>query len=470
MACKRTAASDLNHDNWNHEDEPEESGTFAMASREILEKRIVRTAKRRLPTVAEGTTRSAFSGFSGFKALSTPTTSSFSFLSNTNFTSGSTAQTTSTLSSITPASNGINKAPENGLSSSAANIQEESKKSVDSSEKKNDTTSKKPSEYFAKLRGLNESVTQWIRTHVESNPFCLLTPIFRDYERYLKEIETQHGKETCESSTTEEKNNENTKSTEKNTSKLILDTNKPAIESKSKSDNVTPTIKSIFDKDNNAFGNKTNIGDNPFLKKARSIEFNSKPEDNGTKLETKSLTFPQSNSSTFSFGQSQTTNTSVTSAGFSFGGGKPFTFGANAIAPQNTESKNENGEKDDDDEPPKVEFKPVTEDGAIYEKRCKVFVKKDGVFGDRGIGVLFLKPTPNGKTQLIVRAENSLGNLLLNTLLTSSIPTKRMNEKTVMLVCLPLAESQPPPTPILLRVKTSEDADSLLEALESNKK
>lgn len=55
MACKRTATSDLNHDNWNHEDEPEESGTFAMAPQEILEKRIVRTAKRRLPSSAEVT-------------------------------------------------------------------------------------------------------------------------------------------------------------------------------------------------------------------------------------------------------------------------------------------------------------------------------------------------------------------------------------------------------------------------------
>lgn len=106
----------------------------------------------------------------------------------------------------------------------------------------------------------------------------------------------------------------------------------------------------------------------------------------------------------------------------------------------------------------------------MIPSRCKVFFKKDKVYSDRGVGVLFLKPTPNGKTQLIVRADNSLGNLLLNTLLTESIRTQRMNKNTVMVVCLPLPDSAPPPVPVLLRVKTSEDADALLEALDSNKK
>lgn len=106
----------------------------------------------------------------------------------------------------------------------------------------------------------------------------------------------------------------------------------------------------------------------------------------------------------------------------------------------------------------------------IFFCRCKVFVKKDGNFTDRGVGMLFLKPTPNEKTQLLVRAETSLGNLLLNTLLTESIPTKRMNKNTIMLVCLPLPDSTPPPVPVLLRVKTDEDADKLLEALNKHKK
>lgn len=102
--------------------------------------------------------------------------------------------------------------------------------------------------------------------------------------------------------------------------------------------------------------------------------------------------------------------------------------------------------------------------------RCKVFVKKDGNFSDRGVGTLFLKPTPNEKTQLIVRADTSCGNLLLNTILNDTIPTQRMGKNNVMMVLLPTPESKPPPTPILLRVKTSEDADALLEVLDKHKK
>lgn len=53
MASKRNATSDLNHDNWNYEDEPEEAGTFAKAAQDILEKRVTKTAKRRLPASSE---------------------------------------------------------------------------------------------------------------------------------------------------------------------------------------------------------------------------------------------------------------------------------------------------------------------------------------------------------------------------------------------------------------------------------
>lgn len=48
MAHKRTATTDLNHDNWNEENEPEEPGTFAKASSDVLEKRVLKAARRRL--------------------------------------------------------------------------------------------------------------------------------------------------------------------------------------------------------------------------------------------------------------------------------------------------------------------------------------------------------------------------------------------------------------------------------------
>lgn len=50
MSGKRTATTELNHDNWNEENEPEEAGTFVLASNDILEKRVIKTARRRLPS------------------------------------------------------------------------------------------------------------------------------------------------------------------------------------------------------------------------------------------------------------------------------------------------------------------------------------------------------------------------------------------------------------------------------------
>ena len=49
------------------------------------------------------------------------------------------------------------------------------------------TTSR--SKYLQQLRALNESVNKWITDHVNKNPHCVLTPIFKDYEKHLAEVE-----------------------------------------------------------------------------------------------------------------------------------------------------------------------------------------------------------------------------------------------------------------------------------------
>ncbi|XP_011315339.1 nuclear pore complex protein Nup50 [Fopius arisanus] len=473
MASKRTATSELNHENWNSEDVPEDAGKFAVASHEILEKRVVRTAKRRLGGGEGGATKNAFGSFAGFKTSPTATTAAFSFLKSKSAPAIPSSQP-STMFSLTSSSNGSAQTPENGLSMSSMpsmHLEKPSESQQKPLQEKKETIFKESSEYFAKLKGLNESVAQWIKTHVDANPFCILTPIFRDYDRYLKEIEAKREEQTVKTSEDAKTSKEPPKS-----GLFEMPTKNPSDSSDSVFTQKTaptsgsifgsgPSGKSIFEdaEGKNAFGGDAN----PFLNK-KTESPNKLAEQKLEKTETKALSFPQTTTGTFSFGQSSTTGTS--SASFTFGSGKPFSFGSSVVAPQVSEGKDGAEGNEDEDEPPKVEFKPVTEAGAIYEKRCKVFFKKDKVYSDRGVGILFLKPTPSGKTQLIVRAENSLGNLLLNTLLTESLRTQRMNKNTVMLVCLPLPDSQPPPVPVLFRVKTSEDADSLLEQLDSHKK
>ena len=66
------------------------------------------------------------------------------------------------------------------------------------------------------------------------------------------------------------------------------------------------------------------------------------------------------------------------------------------------------------------------------------------------------------------------GNILLNILLSPSMPMKRQGKNNVFLVCVPNPPIDPKktssdPTPMLIRVKTGEDADELLAKLEELK-
>lgn len=92
----------------------------------------------------------------------------------------------------------------------------------------------------------------------------------------------------------------------------------------------------------------------------------------------------------------------------------------------------------------------------------------DGKYSDRGIGTLHLKKV-DSKVQLIVRADTNLGNILLNIILNESVPLQRMGKNNVMMICLPTPESKPPPSSVLLRVKTAEEADELYETLSKHK-
>lgn len=47
MAGKRAATRDINHENWDQEDEPEEAGEFEKAPESVLKTRVIKTAKRR---------------------------------------------------------------------------------------------------------------------------------------------------------------------------------------------------------------------------------------------------------------------------------------------------------------------------------------------------------------------------------------------------------------------------------------
>ncbi len=47
--------------------------------------------------------------------------------------------------------------------------------------------------YLAHLKALNTQVVKWIKDHVDKNPYVILSPVFTDYEKHIKELEEKHG-------------------------------------------------------------------------------------------------------------------------------------------------------------------------------------------------------------------------------------------------------------------------------------
>lgn len=96
--------------------------------------------------------------------------------------------------------------------------------------------------------------------------------------------------------------------------------------------------------------------------------------------------------------------------------------------------------------------------------RCKVFAKIGGSFKDKGVGQLFVVKKPESeKYQVVVRAENTLGTILLNILLQKGIPLSSKG-KDVM-TCDPAGDDGKP-VMILIRVKNPESATELLSKLQ----
>lgn len=475
--AKRTATNVLNHDNWNVEDDPEDAGSFKRASADVLKTRVYKTARRRNPigsiapststTTADESTekRNVFGGFTGFSKAPVSTTAAFGSIFNNNKTAD-------------------NQPKVNGISHLNTTT-------MDDPNKTNNEDKQHDEAYFSRLKGLNSSVASWIKRHVDENPFVNLKPVFQDYERYFDELELkkksgQLDKTDSKASTTLANDLSIASTSNSSNTQQFSFGIKPTVSSNERNEKTQKDAKSQL----SMFGAGA-----PSSNLTNMFSFGaSKPTSSNT---TSSSVLSTSTSPKFSFGGSGPQTTSATSTtsmfkpppssgatGFSFGGGgvtstptAPFTFTSVSSSTSKTATSEETGTtaagEADEDEPPKVEFTPVDEDGHVYKVRCKVFVKKDKekTFGDRGVGNMFLKPIPDSeKMQLIVRADTNLGNLLCNFVLSSAIPTKRLGKKDVMLVCIPTPDVAPPPVPILLRVKSPEEADELLATLEKHKK
>ncbi|XP_054856432.1 nuclear pore complex protein Nup50 isoform X1 [Eublepharis macularius] len=456
--AKRVAEKELTDKNWDQEEETEEMGTFSVASEEVLKNRAIKKAKRRNVGL-ESESGGAFKGFKGFdlssggvgfsgfgngtrtKPLglsngSSSITNTSSYISLKTAAETKTTLTSPVVSSVSVNTPVVEKKP--------ANLETNGESQQPPSSGFAPSPACSSNVYHKQLAALNCSVRDWIVKHVNANPLCDLTPIFRDYEKYLAEIE-QHGISSDSGSESE-------------SNKAVGSQPGGAFGSSNLQQG------SIF------FFNSNRSEDMP----RKGMELEKKPEP---KLGSKSAV-------TFTFSKSVDSSGLNSSAlpSFSFSSGCANLFGKDASqgsAPSfsskasdtqmESASNEDKGGEEEEEEPPKVVVNEIKEDDAFYSKKCKVFYKKDNEFKEKGVGTLHLKPAGNQKTQLLIRADTNLGNILLNILVPPKMPCSRTGKNNVLIVCIP----NPPvdeknaavPVPMLIRVKTSEDADELHKIL-----
>ncbi|XP_054712462.1 nuclear pore complex protein Nup50-like [Uloborus diversus] len=497
--AKRTATSELNHDNWDQEGEPEDPGTFKTLPADELKTRVFAKAKRSLGSNNSSTGSSPFALFSGFSSTASANSSPFFKKSNNDsFTFKSSSESNpllkkengtqpvvtqketdeSTNSSLFTKSVVENKSLDikSNLAgkldvNSPPTFEKKTEHSMDANQSSATSVSKgKPArsiDYFRQLQSLNESVLKWMELHFSKNACCDFTPVFNDYKKHLDTLNLTYPFRKKESSEKE------SGSEFKSPAEKV-----PEQKSNTTSKGNSSFTLTNFNKDETDYGanfssNTTNTSTFSFGQKTipTATSSGSTGPTSSCKVEAASLTGNcQSESAEagkgsfpFSFGLKNA------QLGNSSSANKPFSFQASAPA-ATAESEKET----DEYVPPKNDFNAVNEEDALYSKRCKLFFKKDETYSDKGVGTLYLKPL-DGKTQLLVRADTNLGNILLNIILSSSLPMSRTGKNNVLLVCVPNppVDAKNPDSkdaiPMLIRVKTAEDADELLEMLNKYK-
>jgi nucleoporin NUP2 len=185
--------------------------------------------------------------------------------------------------------------------------------------------------------------------------------------------------------------------------------------------------------------------------------------------------------STFNFGSSSTSQLSFSSSSNAFGaaastGGFNFNFSKSNDSNLISESKDD--DKPDETEPD-VQFKPVTqlteqistttgeeEETVLYSKRSKLlhFNTDEKKYESKGVGeVKLLQHKSSNKTRLLLRSEGA-ERVILNTLIVKSFEYNNVGKG----VRVPVFENDKLET-YVLRVKTDDDADALVKAIDGAK-
>ncbi|XP_016148514.1 nuclear pore complex protein Nup50-like isoform X2 [Sinocyclocheilus grahami] len=450
--AKRIADKELTDRNWDQEDEGEEAGMFSIASDDVMKNRAIKKAKRR-NIGAEGESGGAFKAFKGFSLTQTTGTSSFSGFGNGAGFKPLSSLTNGSVASVAPSFAGFNVPTSAKTNSGPLMFNSSALSKPTDGDVTSNGSAPSSKEYNRQLTALNCSVRDWITKHVNDNPLCDLNPIFRDYERHLASIEKKYGSGMSESRAESTSfGGEQKQLLTSGTTASVSGTNAAVTASVS---GAAPQLFSSKDKDAAA-------ADKPAATAPPGVSFNF-----GQKVDSSALgALVSSGAPSFSFSSSS----GVSVFGTAVSSVSP-AVSSSLNAASNSQTADENGKESE--EPPVPVVKEIKEKDAFYSKKCKLFYKKDGEFKEKGVGTLHLKMVAESKLQLLVRADTNLGNIFLNIMVPSSMPCSRTGKNNVMVVCVPnppVDDKNPStPVPVLVRVKTAEDADELHRILQEKK-
>ncbi|XP_042578323.1 nuclear pore complex protein Nup50-like [Cyprinus carpio] len=450
--AKRIAEKELTDRNWDQEDEGEEAGMFSIASEDVMKNRAIKKARRR-NAGAEGESGGSFKAFKGFSLTSATGTTSFSSFGNGAGFKPLSSLTNGSVASVAPSFAGFNVPTSAKTNSGPLTFNSSNPSKPTDGDVTSNGSAPSSKEYNRQLTALNCSVRDWITKHVNDNPLCDLNPIFRDYERHLASIEKKYG--SCAPESGAESTSFGGEQKQLQTSRTTASVSGMSAAVSASVSSATPQLFSFKDKD-------AAEADKPAAAAPPGVSFNF-----GQKVDSSVLgALASSGAPSFSFSSSS----GVSVFGTAISSVSP-AVSSSLNAASNSQTADENGEESE--EPPVPVVKEIKEKDAFYSKKCKLFYKKDGEFKEKGVGTLHLKMVAESKLQLLVRADTNLGNILLNIMVPSSMPCSRTGKNNVMVVCVPnppVDDKNPStPVPLLIRVKTAEDADELHQILQEKK-
>uniref|UniRef100_A0A915IK75 Nuclear pore complex NUP2/50/61 domain-containing protein n=1 Tax=Romanomermis culicivorax TaxID=13658 RepID=A0A915IK75_ROMCU len=449
---KRIATTELNHDNWNREEEPEEVqiGIPSAASAE-LKKRVLLTGKRRAggQSSLSSTTKSVFAGFAGFGKAATNAAENV-------IQNGSTSCLNSTTSQDEKGGNKIifvdvdkdSTTPKSGP--------------IDVQCIKNGNQHVTPStippasnfehQRFCKhVKVLNNSVLHWIDHHVKNNPYLDLRPVFKDYIDHYKALEEkfQSPKKQDRKPTTVTNGSIDQKAVEilsKPRESIFTSLTPPT-----STDNLKENGQSV---DGGKYDRNVDESSNDVQSTAAptfSFGFNGNGQSSETLNNDSKTTVVETSSgicttsttaNLFSFGNANKDSTDnvgekPSSLLFSFLNQPMGTGGSTSNSNDAPKTDVATDEDNAEYQPPKPESVQIEEKDAYHSVKCKLFYKSGTKYAEKGVGTLHLKKLDNGKTQLLIRTDTALGNILLNVCLSEATPCSKINKNNLTLACVP---------------------------------